>query len=286
MKSKMFLVCCFLLFCSVPVYATPYYSTGIRLGILESGQTTVTTLDSTWDSSTTEATSSLTGSYQDEERTVEGVTVSTTINYDGQASSSSGALQSMVTGEKLTEIIDDATESSYNLAEVEVEAYANFFDTLTVSGASDLSYIQFYVSLDGFLSDYSMYVTVDGSVDFFSSGSDWDNESSIDLISDLLEVDENDEVYISLKLITLISFDLGYYEDTVELTADFYNTLTIGQFSGYNDAGELVDLSSVVGSDGYVYDTLRVESSPVPEPSTMLLLSAGLLSLVGGRRKF
>ncbi|EIM62704.1 PEP-CTERM sorting domain-containing protein [Desulfobacter postgatei] len=294
MKSKVFLVCCFLLFLfiSIPEHAMSYSSTEIRLAKGEFSSSTVVEmeiLNSAFDWSHTEAASSLEGIYEDGARTIEDLTISDTITYSGEASSSSTALKSKVSGEKVTEYIE-ATDSISGIANVEVSAYAYFADALTVSGAIDLSYIQFSVSIEGYLSDYNAYVSVKGSgIDLWLSGADLDGETSldIDLVSDLLEID-NGEVYISLRLETYIDFWLGYYEEegtAVELTADFFNTVTIGQFSGYNDAGELVDLSSVVGSDGHVYDTLRVESAPVPEPTTFLLFGLGILGVAGMSRK-
>jgi hypothetical protein len=67
---------------------------------------------------------------------------------------------------------------------------------------------------------------------------------------------------------------------------------------GFGGGGELVaSLSDEIFNEGYLWLgpgckggtvelTLTYQTAPVPEPSTMLLLGAGLLGLVGFRRKF
>ncbi len=84
---------------------------------------------------------------------------------------------------------------------------------------------------------------------------------------------------------------------TVTMTAYDVHGNQIGSYSALDTGGETltvsvpgihsVRLSGSIASGGVAYDDFTFNAvSPVPEPTTMLLLASGLIGLVGFRRKF
>lgn len=220
--------------------------------------------------------------------------VSTTVTYSGQARSSSTGLQSIVSGQQFSEIftpvLTDDLKSGQ--AQYSVDARATFSDTLSVTGASGLSSIQFDVNIHGTRSNapFGSFIQVDGSgVIFGSNDSTWDGVNDFNLVlqSGVLDIN-NGSVDVNLSLLTSLDFFLGgegIENDFLGIyrEVDFFNTVTINQFKGFNASGELIDLSSVIGSDGLAFDTLRVATVPVP--AAVWLFGTGLIGLVGMGRK-
>jgi len=222
------------------------------------------------------------------------IPVSTVVTFGGQAEASSAGLRSRVFGQQFSEVFTpspiDVLHSGQ--AQYHVASQARFFDTLSVAGASDLTSIQFDVNIHGTRQNapFGSFIQVDGSgVLFGSNDSIWDGIDDFDIHVDSAVLDiTGGSIDVSLSLLTSLSFFLGGEGiDNEELgifrEVDFFNTVTINQFRGFNSLGDLVDLSSVIGSDGQVYDTLRI--STVPVPPAAILFASGLLALFGMRKK-
>jgi len=76
------------------------------------------------------------------------------------------------------------------------------------------------------------------------------------------------------------TYDLGELHVTAELLFDSYDLVD-------NSSKIYFTLFEKVGDNSRAYlDNVVVNANPVPEPTTMLLLSAGLAGLSGFRRKF
>ena len=222
--------------------------------------------------------------------------VSTTLSFSGNAQSSSAGLKAAVSGEQFSEAYTpnagDIVQSG--MAQYSVASYASFADSLHVTGAIDLSYVKFNVNIHGTRANapFGSFIQVAGSgVNFSSNDSMWDGIDEFDILtqSAISHLDKG-IVGVALTLETILDFYVGgeaFDNDFLGMfrEVDFFNTITFGQFSGFNAAGDLVNLSSVTGSDGSAYDVLHVASSAVPEPSAIWLMSLGLIGLIGMSKK-
>lgn len=223
------------------------------------------------------------------------IPTTTTITYSGEASASSTGLRSRVSGQQSsvlfipseTDILDTG------LAQYDATSSARFRDNLSVTGASDLTSIQFDVNLSGTRANaiFGSFIQVNNGSDvlFASNDSMWNGINDFNIVLDSNELTIVDGMIdINLSLLTSLGFFLGGEAFDTELNnvlreVDFFNTLTINQFRGFNTTGQLVDLSSVIGSDGQVYDSLRV--STVPIPPAAILFGSSLLALFGARKR-
>ena len=223
--------------------------------------------------------------------------VSTIVTFSGDAQSSSTGLRASVSGSQLSEAYTpnsgDVLESK--MAQHSISSRASFYDNLTFTGASNLHSIMFDVNIHGTRANapFGSYIQVnDGSgVLFSSNNSIWDGIDDFDITNQSALFHLSGGIAsISLSLETMLDFFVGgeaIMNDMLGMyrEVDFFNTITFGQFRGYNASGDLVDLESATGSDGAVYDVLRVASSTVPEPSAIWLVSIGLIGLIGMSKK-
>lgn len=106
------------------------------------------------------------------------------------------------------------------------------------------------------------------------------------------------EVDFLLTLATGVGFDFTIYDDLFfddpsnvtdqQIQMDFFNTVTIGDISGFDINGNPVDLVSAIGSSGYQYSTVRLVTNPdpntVPIPPVFALLGLGMLGMAYSRR--
>lgn len=286
-----------LIISSFSVTASPLYTTSV-LGqgyndndgmILTGTESFQNTLGSASNSSLTNETYEDVRLYGYEDSTDE---VLTTVTYSGQAQASSAGLKSKVSGQQFSESVNSTSiVPKTGLAQFSVDAYAGLKDTLSVTGASDLSSVEFDITVHGTRSNapFGSFIQVSGSgVNFGSNDSIWDGTDDFDLTLTSGSLDITDgTVDISLTLLTSLSFFLGgegfdNEYDGIFREVDFFNTVTINQFKGFDTLGNQVDLSSVTGSGGQAYETVRI--SQVPVPAAFWLFGVTFASFIGMRK--
>ena len=188
-------------------------------------------------------------------------------------------------------------------SQISVSSAAVINETLTVVGAPDLATLVVSLTIDGTtIGRFSPDNYVGGAVaqvyrtggcssycNVFSTGYSDTLQSYNDVVSAAYSVVGGD-VNFGLELATRVDYALDWSEyggdailpDLLSGSADFFNTVTIGEFRGYNASGAQVNLVSVTGSGGQQYNVGTV--STVPEPASLALMSAGLVAFSMVRR--
>lgn len=220
-----------------------------------------------------------------------------TLNYSASSEANLSSLKTSISG-SLDNFFYNPNNSPYVLdlsdnvdpngipTSLNVRAAAWFSDILTISGADDLSFVKMSMHIDGHASVLNAFGEI------FLAQNDPNNMSlGIALFTDAWggidtgNVDTtvmtlampvvNGNIDLRLLLNAELIFNADFFPSLMEGSLDFFNTVSFGEFQGYNSAGQLVDLSSVLGSDGYIYETLRI-SNNVSEPSIIALFLASL----------
>jgi len=242
----------------------------------------------------------------------DGEVATTTLTYEGKAQADSGGLKAAVSG-----IIENPFYNVENpkFAEpgivtpdgipdyIRLDAWAGFQDTLSVTGADDLTYLVFTLGVSGLIDSAngaspSVQVAQNATISttwasLFYATAAQNYDASIE--TGAFNV-SNGEVVVDLYLGAMLTFNrfeylvlfADYYERFGPLggSIDFFNTVTIDSVAGYNSSGAQVPLYSVTGSDGF--DFTLADFSPsgtsVPEPSALLLVGAGLLGVFASCR--
>jgi len=226
-----------------------------------------------------------------------------TLTWGGNAEVSASSLKASVYG-SVDNLFYNPANNNFPVT-FDLHAYSQLSQTLSITGAADISHIQVVLDVHGTMSASAFpYVGTTFNLGYSYGSLSVDPD---DIISEVYDIHNgyfgwtdyidttlialgipvvNGQAQLDIWLGTKLSLSAsggGTDEPSgapefLEGAVDFFNTINIIQFQGVNAAGELVDLSSVTGSDGYIYDVLRVTTnSEIPEPSVIILLGAGLI---------
>jgi len=232
-----------------------------------------------------------------------------TFQYGSSTSASSGSLKAQVDGTVANPYYNAANapyiyENTINPdgspTLVRVRANVSMSDSLNVVGGPGLAFIKANIGIDG-KSEASISSSVNAYVFATSTlGSQmvWydQNYGGTSLVDDAFSTQGLSvsggvsAIEISLRL--ELSFYLNeWLFEGYDLfgSGDFFNTLTINSFSGFDANGNPVDLASVTGSDGSSFATVRFadpgDPNQVPEPTSFALIGIGLAGLAAARRQ-
>lgn len=309
-KCSLFISAALIGITPIAVNAAPSYYSSAKLVASNSSSTNILELSSALDNSI----SSIDGSFQDSilVKTTESgdVPVLSYFSYSAKAQSSDAGLKAFSSASQFAGIFPDATDAvEWDGTFYYAMAIAGFRDTLSIVGAGDLESIQVDFNIHGTRTDVNASSgfavgseTLFHTHDYSSDTTNFDLTVTANLdVTEFGTIDLNYQIFIDTVFFPFA--DRTYYyggpiqfstidsvEEALSTTYgsttinDFFNTVTIGQFRGLNADGDLVDLSSATGSDGKLYDILHV-TSPVPEPTSIYLLIAGL-AVFGFRNTF
>lgn len=181
-------------------------------------------------------------------------------------------------------------------AGMSVDAQAMMQDRLAVAGQG-LAYVTASIHLDGSnmgLFDDGLvtgkaysYVNDAGGALFNSTTSPSAQSYDLTLTTHRFAV-TNGGIDFYLNLAASVAFDqLGDSQADYTGFVDFFNTLTIVGFSGWDAAGNAVELTKVTGSDGFVYLAPPPAPNGIPEPSNLALtaIATGMLVAAMKRRR-
>ncbi len=314
MKIRSLLVGAAIMGATSYAHAGPVYSTWQHLGGCNTYNSmgTCPNMDSTYDyqSGGAAASSSLTSS-----RTINGTGIndtaeSMTVEYDGTSYAGpggvlkAGATASVTNGfyapeQNIPFANEDFSTNPDGVPEsIFFSSNARYQDSFTVSGASDLAFISLSFHIDGTLSGTEEFrgaqinfMQFSPFENLFVASNSWEPTFIDEVISSILIPVIDGVATVTLELSANINFDWLDAAAFQSGLSDFMQTVTITGISGFNAAGQAVDLVSASDSSGYNFSVTRVQTttpppvSHVPEPSVLALMGFGLVASAFYRRK-
>ncbi|HTS51162.1 MAG TPA: PEP-CTERM sorting domain-containing protein [Bryobacteraceae bacterium] len=219
-----------------------------------------------------------------------------TFTASGKASADYGVLKTYVDG-SLTNYAPqsyyvDCPPNACSVSTYGQPAYADasFTDTFTIGGGAGNGYLVIQMSADGTDSQSGPYSVANGAAAVYDSSSNYylntGFHGNTTVHTSAIPFTYNTPLTLTFEGVALWNISdsdaTGNYDGSG--TADYFNTLTFGNFAVYgnpNGTGQVP--FSLASSSGTTYST--TQPSSVPEPGTLLLLSGGLLALTITRRR-
>ena len=220
-----------------------------------------------------------------------------TLSYASNTESSAGGTLKSSSFLGLTNgFFNSANAISDGPAQLGMISRAKYSDEITVTGSA-LSRLRVDLQIDGVLNtnQSSTYASqavqvsdANGSIWSYGFLSSETAPASLDLIISAFFPVVGSTADIFLSLGTEVNFLPRLYSANgipipsyIESESNFFNTLTITEIAGFDALDNPVDLISATGSDGFQFQTVRVDQPPsaVPAPSTLALFALGGLFL-------
>jgi len=227
-----------------------------------------------------------------------------TLSYASSTESSSGGTLKSSSVLGLTNgFFNSGNAISEGPAQIGMISRSIFSDDITLVGTG-LSRLRVDLQVDGMLTSNQpgSYVSPavqvgDGTGSIWSYGflSSETVPASLDLVISAFfpVVADAASIYLDLEtelaiLPRLYSADGISIPSYIETESNFFNTLTITELAGLDALDNPVDLIRATGSDGFQFQTVRVDQPPsaVPAPSTLALFALGGLFIFFRRMRF
>lgn len=235
---------------------------------------------------------------------------SMTFSYAGQAQSGTAGLKAQASATLSTPfynpvnvgLIDPFYNPSGAPTVFSADAQAWMRDSLSIVGATGLAYVSATLHIDGSYEGYlpggpvktgtSAYVNDGASYKYLTISNATEGTYDATVTTQKYAV-QNGTIDFYLQLATSVFFELQTGSTETMLNeysgfVDFFNTLSIVGFQGYDANGNPVDLFNITGSDGYAFLGTAVDPgnpNAIPEPGTIALMALGLVGIAMSRRK-